>query len=227
MNEQKNILDHGFVRLVDFMGSDLAVVQAARVSLGKGVTHTVRDKKLVDFLLANRHETPFEHAVFKFHISCPIFVARQWFRHRMASYNEISGRYTEMKEQFYLPQRLRQQKTRNYQYRKMDESESSDLLQKIKSFYKDTYALYRELLQKGVAKEHARIILPAALYTQFYWTVNARSLMNFLSLRLDEHAQEEIRLYARSICEIFKQKMPWTFAAFDRYVIQGKTWNQE
>ncbi len=227
MNEQKNILDHGFVRLVDFMGSDLAVVQAARVSLGKGVTHTVRDKKLVDFLLANRHETPFEHAVFKFHINCPMFVARQWFRHRMASYNEISGRYTEMKEQFYLPQRLRQQKTRNYQYRKMDESESSDLLQKIKSFYKDTYALYRELLQKGVAKEHARIILPAALYTQFYWTVNARSLMNFLSLRLDEHAQEEIRLYAQSICEIFKQKMPWTFAAFDRYVIQGKTWNQE
>ncbi len=221
MTEYTDILDHGFIRLVDFMGGDLAVVQAARVSLGKGITNTVRDKKLVDFLMANHHETPFEHSVFKFHIKCPIFVARQWFRHRMASYNEISGRYTEMEEQIYLPERLRTQKAQNYQYQLLEEEKNRDFLQKIGQLYQEAFTLYQELLENGVAKEHARIILPAALYTQFYWTINARSLMNFLVLRLDIHAQEEIRLYAKVISRTFRQKMPWTYEAFDRYLLNN------
>jgi thymidylate synthase (FAD) len=137
----------------------------------------------------------------------------------MASYNEISGRYAKMEEQIYLPQRLRTQKTQNYQYQLLEEEKSRKFLLKIEQLYQKTFALYQELLENGVAKEHARIILPAALYTQFYWTINARSLMNFLALRLDSHAQEEIRLYAKEICRTFQQKMPWTYEAFDRYLL--------
>ena len=221
-----DVLDYGFVRLVNFMGDDVAVVQAARVSFGKGATEPERDRKLIHFLLANRHETPFEHAVFKFHIKCPIFVARQWFRHRMASYNEISGRYVRMKEEFCLPQRLRTQKTLNYSYENVSEPLNEELLQKMKASYDRCYALYRELLQEGVAKEHARLVLPLSLYTQFYWTVNARSLMNFLSLRLDEHAQFEIRQYAGIIGEAFREKMPMTYEAFAKYALGGEKWSE-
>jgi thymidylate synthase (FAD) len=222
-----DVLDFGFVRLVSYMGDDVAVVQAARVSFGKGATEPERDRKLIHFLLANRHETPFEHAVFKFHIKCPIFVARQWFRHRMASYNEISGRYVEMKEEFCLPERLRTQKARHYRYEQVDEPLNTTLLGQMKRCYDRCYELYKELLQAGVAKEHARLILPLSLYTQFYWTVNARSLMNFLSLRMDEHAQYEIQQYAGTIAESFREKMPMTFEAFERYVLTGEKWGED
>ncbi len=218
------VLDHGFVKLVDFMGGDMAVVQAARVSFGKGVTEPERDRKLLAFLLANRHETPFEHSVFKFHIKCPLFVARQWFRHRIASYNEISGRYATLNEEFCLPEVLRTQKAKNYRYERMAEPENSVLKGKMAAFYQAAYDLYRELLQNGVAKEHARMVLPLALYTQFYWTINARALMNFLSLRLDKHAQDEIRHYAEAIAGVFAEYMPWTFDAFKRYVVSGEKW---
>ncbi|RPI01347.1 MAG: FAD-dependent thymidylate synthase [Calditrichaeota bacterium] len=220
------VLDLGLIRLVDFMGGDDAVVQAARVSLGRGLTHDERDKKLVFFLLANGHETPFEHAIFKFHIKCPIFVARQWFRHRIASYNEISGRYTEMKEEFYLPKNLRTQKARNYQYEDVIEPLNHELLDKIATGYEAAFKLYQELLASGVAKEHARIILPLSLYTQFYWTINSRSLMNFLHLRMEEHAQFEIRQYAEIISAIFKEKMPWSHEAFERFIILGEKWTE-
>ena len=225
--EEHPLLDLGFVRLVTFMGGDHAVVQAARVSVGKGLTNDERDRKLIFFLMANRHETPFEHSVFKFHIKCPIFVARQWFRHRMASYNEISGRYTEMKEEFCVPERLRTQKTRNYQYDLLDPTINDQLLHKIKAHYEQTYHLYQELLDNGVAKEHARIVLPLSLYTQFYWTINARALMNFLSLRLDEHAQYEIRVYAQVIDKIFQARMPWSHEAFMKYVVHGEKWQED
>jgi thymidylate synthase (FAD) len=226
--EEKNysVLDLGVIRLVDFMGGDEAVVQAARVSFGRGVTHDERDKKLIFYLLSNGHETPFEHAVFKFHIKCPIFVARQWFRHRIASYNEISGRYAEMKEEFCLPEKLRTQKARNYQYEELEEPLNSELLQKISDSYDATFKLYQELLEKGVAKEHARIVLPLSLYTQFYWTINSRSLMNFLKLRMDEHAQYEIRRYALVIAKIFSEKMPWSYDAFMKYTISGEKWTE-
>ena len=209
------------------MGGDLAVVQAARVSFGKGETEPQRDKKLLQFLLANHHETPFEHSVFKFHIKCPIFVARQWFRHRIASYNEISGRYTTMQEEFCLPENLRSQKAVNYQYDTLPEEKNRQLIRQISDFYEKAYALYESLLQQGVAREHARIVLPLSLYTQFYWTINARALINFLSLRLDEHAQYEIRMYAEAIAGIFRQKMPWTFEAFETYIRKGEKWTEE
>jgi len=220
------LLDQGFVRLMDFMGGDMAVVQAARVSFGKEATDPERDHKLLDFLLANRHETPFEHSVFKFHIKCPIFVARQWFRHRIASYNEISGRYATLREEFCLPERLRTQKARNYRYDLVPEADNAELRGKIAAFYQQAYALYQELLERGVAREHARIVLPLSLYTQFYWTVNARALMNFLALRSDEHAQEEIRLYADAISDIFAEKMPWTRAAFIKFQVHGEKWGE-
>ena len=220
------VLDAGLVRLVGFMGGDDAVVEAARVSYGKGVTEAERDRKLIHFLLANRHETPFEHSVFKFHIKCPIFVARQWFRHRMSSYNEISGRYTKMKEECCLPENLRTQKARNYVYETVEPELNKELRDKIQDHYDKTFELYNELLEKGVAKEHARIILPLALYTQFYWTINARSLMNFLSLRSDIHAQGEIREYADVIGQIFLENMPYTYEAFLRYVVNGEKWTE-
>ncbi len=220
------VLDAGLVRLVGFMGGDNAVVEAARVSYGKGVTEAERDRKLIHFLLANRHETPFEHSVFKFHIKCPIFVARQWFRHRMSSYNEISGRYTKMKEECCLPENLRTQKARNYVYETVEPELNKELRDKIQDHYDKTFELYNELLEKGVAKEHARIILPLALYTQFYWTINARSLMNFLSLRSDIHAQGEIREYADVIGQIFLENMPYTYEAFLRYVVNGEKWTE-
>jgi thymidylate synthase (FAD) len=220
------VLDSGFVRLIDFMGGDKAVVESARVSFGKGATDDERDRKLIHFLLANHHETPFEHSVFKFHIKCPIFVARQWFRHRLASYNEISGRYTTMTEEFCLPEHLRTQKARNYQYELLPEDLNRELKQKISDFYETAYLLYQELLQKGVAKEHARIVLPLSLYTQFYWTINARALQNFLYLRLEEHAQYEIRQYADAIATTFAEQMPWTYEAFQKYVLQNEKWSE-
>lgn len=213
------VLDQGFLRLVDFMGGDVAIVQAARVSFGQGSKGEERDRKLIDYLIRNRHETPFEHTVFKFHVKCPIFVARQWFRHRWASYNEISGRYTEMKEEFYLPDEFRIQKAKNYEFEKFPEEKTERLIRKIGDFYQQVYHLYRDLLEEGVAREQARIVLPLSLYTQFYWTVNARSLMNFLSLRLDVHAQEEIRAYAKAIELIFKEKLPWTYEAFVKHLM--------
>ncbi len=220
------VLDKGVIRLVDFMGGDSAVVQSARVSFGKGVTNDDRDRKLLFYLLANGHETPFEHSVFKFHIKCPIFVARQWFRHRIASYNEISGRYTEMKEECFLPEHLRRQKTRNYKYELMDDENNDRLLQKIEQYFEKGFELYHELLKDGVAKEHARIVLPLSLYTQFYWTLNSRALMNFLRLRMDEHAQYEIRQYANVLSEIFQEKMPWSHEAFMKYVVSGEKWDE-
>ncbi len=221
------VLDFGFVRLIDFMGGDQAVVQAARVSFGKGAADDGRDQKLIQFLLANHHETPFEHSVFKFHIKCPLFVARQWFRHRMASYNEISGRYTTMKEEFCLPQSLRSQKTKNYQYEQLPPELNEPLKAKMANSYEAAYALYQALLENGVAREHARLVLPLSLYTQFYWTINARSLQNFLGLRMEEHAQFEIRQYADAIAAVFQQKMPWTYAAFVKFVVHGEKWSEE
>ncbi len=223
-NHEFKVLDYGLVRLVDFMGGDTAVVQSARVSFGKGATNDERDKKLIFFLLANGHETPFEHSVFKFHIKCPIFVARQWFRHRIASYNEISGRYTEMKEEFYLPENMRRQKARNYKYEVMQGELNDELRDKILKHYNSSFALYQELLEQGVAKEHARIVLPLSLYTQFYWTINSRALMNFLKLRMEEHAQYEIRQFANAIDQIFQDKMPRSHEAFMKYVVAGEKW---
>ncbi|MEO0139524.1 MAG: FAD-dependent thymidylate synthase [candidate division WOR-3 bacterium] len=212
-----NVLDKGFVRLVDFLGGDLAVVQAARVSLGQGIKTPERDRKLIHYLMEHEHGTPFEHSVFKFHVKCPIFVAREWFRHRMASYNEISQRYVEVKDEFYIPERLRRQSRDNRQASEFAEFENeSQLISLFSKAYEYAYSIYRQLLESGVARELARAVLPIGIYTQFYWTVNARSLMNFLRLRMAEDAQYEIQQYANVIFIIFKEKMPWTAESWEK-----------
>jgi len=216
------VLDKGFVRLVEFMGGDQGVVDAARVSYGGKSRGEEADRKLIAYLLKHKHETPFEHAVFKFHVSCPIFVMRQWIRHRMASYNEISARYTEVKDEFYIPERWRAQDLKNKQGSvsapTLDHGALTELFDKQ---VQAAMGAYRELLAAGVAREMARMILPVNAYTQFYWTINARSFMNFISLRADAHAQWEIQQYAEALAAYFEEKMPWTYAAFLAHVWKG------
>jgi thymidylate synthase (FAD) len=211
------VLDKGFVQLVDFMGGDQRAVDSARVSFGGTSKGEDRDRKLIEYLLAHNHISPFEHSVFQFHIKCPIFVARQWMRHRIASYNEVSARYTEVKEEFYIPETFRAQDTINKQGSvagaKLDNAVLLDIYTRS---INASYAAYTELIKAGVAREMARMTLPVAQYTQFHWSVNARSLMNFLDLRLDAHAQYEIRRYAEALQEIFREKMPWTFEALKK-----------
>ena len=217
-----NILDKGFVKLVDFMGGDDRAVDSARVSFGSKSKGEEQDKRLIEYLLKHQHHTPFEHCVFQFHIKCPIFVARQWMRHRWGSFNEISARYSQVKEEFYIPEKFRVQDKLNKQGSVNGNSfDNEKLLTEYSASITASYKTYKSLLSGGVAREMARMALPVAQYTQFYWTANARSLLNFLSLRMDAHAQLEIREYADAMAEIFRQKMPWTWNAFKK--IQGYT----
>jgi thymidylate synthase (FAD) len=216
------VLDKGFVRLVEFMGGDQGVVDAARVSYGGKSKGEEADRKLIAYLLKHKHETPFEHSVFKFHVKTPIFVMRQWIRHRMASYNEISARYTEVKDEFYIPTQWRAQDVKNKQGSVASPTLDHAALTKTFAAQIDSaMAAYKDLLGQGVARELARMVLPVNSYTEFYWTINARSLMNFLSLRADVHAQWEIQQYAEAISESFKAKMPWTYDAFLQFVWKG------
>lgn len=210
------VLDKGFVKLVDFMGGDMRAVESARVSFGSVSKGEDRDRKLLEYLLEHGHFSPFEHSVFQFHIKCPIFVARQWMRHRIASYNEISARYTEVHDEFYMPEEFRAQDTINRQGSVEGKLDHSKLAGDYNAAIGASYAAYQALLKAGVAREMARGVLPVSQYTQFYWTINARSLLNFLDLRLDKHAQLEIRRYAEAIAEIFREKMPWTWEAHRR-----------
>jgi len=211
----RKILDKGFVKLVDFMGGDQRAVQSARVTFGSVSKGEENDKRLIAYLLAHDHHTPFEHSVFQFHIKCPIFTARQWMRHRMASYNEISARYTEVSEEFYTPKAFRAQDRINRQGSKASpELDQPEMLAVYEASVKASYQAYKELLKAGAAREMARMVLPVSQYTQFYWSVNARSLLNFLSLRMDSHAQSEIQDYANAIADIFSEKMPWTWEAY-------------
>ncbi len=212
--KQRKVLDKGFVRLDEVCGDDLTVVQSARVSYRGEVKGDEKDKRLIEFLLKNAHETPFEHVVFRFHVKCPIFVARQWFRHRWGSFNEVSGRYTVITDDFYLPSYFRTQKGKNYEYENLSEQECNELYTKFENFHRWVYNFYSKLIEKGVAKEQARMVLPQSMYTEFYWTVNARSLMNFLKLRIDNHAQWEIRQYAVTLLDFFVDSLPWTAEAF-------------
>ncbi|MBI3553909.1 MAG: FAD-dependent thymidylate synthase [Elusimicrobia bacterium] len=217
------VLDKGFVRLVEFMGGDQGVVDSARVSYGGKSRGEEADRKLIAYLLKHQHMTPFEHSVFKFHVSCPIFVMRQWIRHRMASYNEISARYTEVKDEFYVPPKWRAQDVKNKQGSLPAPAlDHEDLTKKFETQIKNALALYREMLAAGVAREMARMILPVNAYTQFYWTINARSLMNFVTLRADVHAQWEIQQFAEALASCFQEKMPWTYDAFLKSVWKGE-----
>ena len=217
MIADKKVLDDiGFVRLVEATpDADATVVRAARVSYGKGSKTPEEDKKLIAYLLKHHHGTPFEHNSLTFHVKCPIFVMRQWVRHRIGqSFNEISGRYTEMKDEMYVPKVFRAQDTKNKQGSVDADLDHAKANAVTFNSCRNSYENYQQLLDLGVAKEMARMVLPLNLYTEFYWTVNARSLMEFIRLRSESHAQWETREYSNALADLFCQVMPWTFEAF-------------
>jgi thymidylate synthase (FAD) len=213
------VLDHGFVRLDGAMADDLSVVNGARVSFARRREEMDEsDEGLIRFLMRERHGTPFEHNSFRFHVRTPIFVAREWFRHRIGSFNEFSMRYARATDEFYVPDaadvRTQVGKPGSYSFEPVGDEIAEATRQKMQAVYETAYLAYEQLVELGVAREIARAVLPVGAYTEFYWTVNARSLMNFISLRNSETAQREIRRYAEA-CEGFLEKlMPVTYAAF-------------
>jgi thymidylate synthase (FAD) len=222
LGETVPVLDHGFVRLVDYMGDDAAVVQAARVSYGKGTRESREDRGLIRYLMRHRHTTPFEMCELKMHIKLPMFVARQWIRHRMASVNEISARYSVLDREFYLPaaQDLAAQSSQNKQGRGEELEEAS--AEQVRSLMVEeahrAHALYGRLLEdEGLARELARMTLPVSWYTQWYWKVDLHNLLHFLALRLDPHAQLEIRRYAEVIAAMVADWVPLSYEAFEDY----------
>ena len=201
------------------MASDLSVVNSARVSFGRRKTEMDEsDEGLIRFLMRDRHGTPFEHNSFRFHIRAPIFVVRQWMRHRIGSFNEFSMRYAKATDEFYLPDsddvRTQVGKPGAYSFEAVSEELAEQTREELRAVYEQAYATYERLVELGVARELARSALPVGAYTEFYWTVNARSLMNFVSLRADEAAQREIQRYAEAVERFFAEKMPVTHAAF-------------
>jgi thymidylate synthase (FAD) len=213
------VLDHGFVRLDAEMASDLAVVNGARVSFARHKAELDEsDEGLIRFLLRERHASPFEHAVFRFHIRCPIFVAREWMRHRWSSFNEFSMRYAKATDDFYVPAaedvRTQVGKPGAYSFEPVSAELAEQTQDELRTVYEHAFATYERLVESGVAREVARCVLPVGAYTEFYWTVNARALMNFLSLRNAELAQREIRRYAEAVETFLAEAMPVTHAAF-------------
>lgn len=211
------VLDHGFVRLDGALADDLSVVNSARVSFAQRQDEMDdRSEGLINFLMKNKHGTPFEHNTFRFHIKAPIFVFREWQRHRVSSYNEWSARYSKLEPEFYVPAYVRTQKGKPgaYVFEELSDPAAVDFRQDVAEHNQHCWVRYEIALASGVAKEQARIVLPVNIYSQMYWTVNARSLMNFLSLRNSEHAMFEIREYAKVVERIFVKQMPVTAEAF-------------
>lgn len=214
------ILDHGFLTLETVAASDLMVVNAARVSLNKRSDELTNDDiKLIEFLMRNRHGTPFEHNLFTFHVKCPLFIAREWMRHRIGSFNEWSGRYSQLEPDFYIPAggdvRSQRGKPGEYTFEPTSAEVAERYAHALELNCRMAYESYESALRDGVAKELARLHLPVNIYTQFFWSVNARSLMNFLSLRLHETAMWEIRQYAIRVDSIFHAQMPHTCEAWE------------
>jgi thymidylate synthase (FAD) len=214
-----HVLDHGFVRLDDAMADDLSVVNGARVSFARRREEMDEaDEGLIRFLMRERHGTPFEHNSFRFHVRAPIFVAREWFRHRVGSFNEFSMRYARATDEFYVPEaedvRTQVGKPGSYSFEPVSDEVAEATRAKLQAVYETAYLAYEQLVELGVARELARAALPVAAYTEFYWTVNARSLMNFVSLRNSETAQREIRRYGEACERFLEELMPVTYAAF-------------
>jgi len=213
------VLDHGFVRLDDCMASDLSVANAARVSFARRKEELDEaDEGLIRFLMRDRHGTPFEHNAFRFHVRCPLFVAREWFRHRVGSFNEFSMRYAKATDEFYVPEpedvRSQVGKPGAYSFEPVDPALAEATREELRAVYEHAFETYERLVEQGVARELARAVMPVGAYTEFYWTLNARSLMNFVSLRAAETAQREIRRYAEACERFLAEKMPVTHAAF-------------
>ena len=209
----------GFVALIQHIGTDLGIVNAARVSFGKKKAKLdVKDTKLIDYLFEHNHGSPFEHNSLTFHVKAPIFVARQWFRHRIASYNEISGRYVELKEEFYVPREFREQSENNRQASKSSSSlNHKSLAEVFAESCKQSFKAYQDLLASGVAREQARAVLPLSLYTEFYFTCNLRAFLHFVELRNHPGAQWEIKQYSLSMLSEVKKVFPETIKIVQQY----------
>lgn len=230
LDKEFPVLDHGFVRLVDYLGSDERIVQSARVSYAGGTKTYRQDKGLITYLLRNDHTSPFEQVNFTFHVKMPIFVARQWIRHRTGRVNEISGRYSVMSDECYRPQaeHINFQSDDNKQGRAaepVDPILAKQVLDLLEEDQKRTYENYQKLLDLGIARELSRIDLPLSLYTEWYWQMDLHNLFHFLQLRLDPHAQYEIRVYAQTILEMVKKVCPIATEAFENHKLGGKNFS--
>ncbi len=233
------VLDHGFVRIIDYMGDDAAIVQAARVSYGKGTTKVSDDAGLLNYLLRHRHSTPFEMCEIKYHIKLPIFIARQWIRHRTANVNEYSARYSVLDREFYIPDQVnlatQSQSNRQGRGEVLEGKEAAAVLDLLRDDAENNYNHYVEMLNEdesghiidesrdGLSRELARMNLTLNTYTQWYWKIDLHNLLHFLSLRADEHAQYEIRVYAEAIMETVKRWCPITYDAFIDHRVNSVT----
>jgi thymidylate synthase (FAD) len=225
LDKEFPVLDKGFVRLVDYMGSDARIVQSARVSYGSG-TKTVReDQGLINYLIKNLHTSPLEQVELTFHIKAPLFVVAQWVRHRMASINSMSARYSVMKDEFYLPtpEQIRSQSNKNKQVGEgiLELEMAQKAFEQITADSEHAYSTYETLLEDSVCREQARMVLPQNLYTQFYWKQDLHNLFHFLRLRMDWHAQEEIRAYAKVMATMAQAVAPMAYAAFEEYILHA------
>ncbi len=234
------VLDHGFVRVVDYMGDDSSIVQAARVSYGRGTKKSLQDKGLINYLMRHKHTTPFEMCDIKFHIKLPIFIARQWIRHRTASVNEYSARYSILSNEFYIPNKsnLSPQSSINKQGRSsqaLPDDVANRVLDIMKTDAMNCYNHYIEMMNEddkgnvvdennvGITRELARINLTLNTYTEWYWKINLHNLLHFLALRADEHAQYEIRVYAQAMLDIVKTWVPYAYEAFEDHKMYATT----
>lgn len=230
LEKEYRVLDHGFVRLVDYIGGDSAIVQAARVAYGEGTKKVSEDRGLIRTLMRNNHTSPFEMVEMKFHCKMPIFVARQWVRHRTANINEYSMRYSLPKDEFYIPSEVRFQSQSNKQGSSEEEAPiklTEQFTTWLKNTSKDSMKKYNSFAEKDVARELARIGLPLNLYTEWYWKIDLHNLFHFLDLRMDKHAQTEIRKYANIMFDITKKVAPIACEAFEDYVLNAKTFSRQ
>ncbi|TAK55849.1 MAG: FAD-dependent thymidylate synthase [Bacteroidetes bacterium] len=231
LDKEYKCLNAGFVRLIDYMGGDESIVQAARVSYGKGTKSVNEDRGLIRYLMRHLHTTPFEMVELKFHVKLPIFVARQWIRHRTANVNEYSGRYSVMKDEFYIPEHeaIHFQSLQNKQGRRTEDV-PAELRQRVLEVLTNTqqqlYTEYEQLLEEDIARELARVNLPLSLYTEWYWKIDLHNLFHFLRLRIDPHAQYEIRIYAEAMAEITKTVCPLAWEAFEDYMLKSERFSR-
>ncbi|AFI31787.1 FAD-dependent thymidylate synthase [Borrelia crocidurae] len=225
LDREYKVLDKGFLRLIDYMGSDERIVNSARVSYRD--SKAKRDSaSLIDYLIRNEHTSPFEQVVFTFHVKAPIFVARQWMRHRTSRINEVSGRYSLMREEFYVPLRedIKTQSLINKQGRSDEEIDidvAISFLDGLDESYKNAYKIYDDMIKKDVSRELARITLPLSLYTEWYWQIDLNNLFRFIKLRSSGHAQKEIREYSNVLLDIINLVVPLATSSFKKHILEG------
>lgn len=229
--EEIKVLDKGFVRLVDHMGDDSRIVQSARVSYGHGTKTVSEDRGLIRYLMENQHTSPFEQVVFTFHMKLPIFVARQIVRHRTSRLNEVSGRYSVIPDEFYIPEpdRIKEQSKNNKQGsgKTFEKQKALEIQNKIIKQCEENFGLYNDLIDDNLAREEARFILPLNTYTEWYYQMDLRNLFNFLKLRLDKHAQYETRKYAEAIYDLIKPIVPVSCEAFEDFTLNARIFSAQ